>query len=368
MLAQYTVLLFLLSITLCKSQSGIISGQGDYVFEYDSATLQNPLFKLIQPAQLANGHGLARDDSGNLYFTFQATTVTSSTQALVRFSDGLQTATLIGDPKLAIGTPHGLRIENDMKANKWFLYHANNAHIVTKTTLDGEIVWMTNLTDWQTMYPQYWPILPTDAIVVPDTDILLVADGYGSSYIHLFDKNTGEYMKQSWGGPGKSNNPVKLQTPHGINVDPRVKGTTPAFVICDRSNNRFVWTDYKGTFIDEEPITAPGMTLPCNVDIVIDKYTNAMVGVTPSLGDQTQSAFVNGSVSIFSAGIGSQSTILSRIEVEPLIGYLGHQHPHDAVLLSNGDLVVCCWSGPSDGPIFGPAKGTISYWKRVMKK
>jgi hypothetical protein len=326
------------------------------------------LFNLIDPSQLLNGHGLCRDEAGNLYFTYQPTTVTPTTKALVVFSNGLQTATLIGDPKLALGTPHGLRIENDKKAMQSYLYHANNAAIVTKTTLAGEIMWMANLTNWETLYPHYWPIRPTDAVVVPDTDVLLVADGYGSSYIHMFDKNTGVYLKNSWGGSGKSNNPLRLSVPHGINVDPRVQNPSPTFVICDRSNSRLVWTDQKGTFIDEEPITETGMTLPCNVDIIVDKFTKVMVGVAPSLGDPYQNAFKNGSVAIFSAEIGANSTILSRIEVEKLIGNLGHQHPHDALLLDNGDLVVCCWSGPSDGTNFGPAKGTISYWKRVMKK
>jgi len=226
---------------------------------------------------------------------------------------------------------------------------------------------LANLSDWKNQYPKFWPIKPTDAVVVPGTNILLVADGYGSNFIHLFDKYTGEYLKNSWGGSGQGNVPLRLSTPHGINVDPRINLPVPTFVICDRSNHRFVWTDAKGNYIDSEPVTEYGMTFPCNVDIVKDVFTGDMVGVVPSLGDLNSKgdAFINGSVAIFSAGIGNNSTILSRIEVEKLIGNMGHQHPHDAVLLDNGDLVVCCWSGPSDGPNFGPAKGTISYWKRV---
>jgi hypothetical protein len=347
----------------------IISGQGDYVFEYDPVTLQQTLFKLIPPSQLLNGHGLCLDKAtGDLYFTYQPAVVNDTTQALVRFTgDGFGTATLIGDPLLAQGVPHGLRIEVDTDAKQSFLYHANNGQIVTKTTLAGKIVWMTNLNNWETEYPQYWPIRPTDAVVVPGTNILLVADGYGSSWIHQFDKNTGVYLKVSWGGPGNTISPLKLSVPHGINLDPRAHFSTPTFVICDRSNHRFIWADAIGNVIDHEVVDATkyGMTLPCNVDIVVDKFTNNMVGVVPSLGDSDQSAFINGSVAIFSTEIGTSSSILSLIEVEQLIGNLGHQHPHDALLLANGDLVVCCWSGPSDGSKFGPAKGTISYWRRV---
>lgn len=288
-----------------------------------------------------------------------------STKALVQFSNNLRTAKILGDPLLSLGVPHGLRIEHDELAQQSFLYHANNEAIVTKTNLFGDIVWLANLSNWKTLYPKYWPVKPTDAVVVPGTNILLVADGYGSSYIHMFDKYSGEYLKNSWGGSGNSNNPLRLSVPHGINIDTRVNNPEPTFVICDRSNHRFVWTDSKGNYIDSSPVTEYGMTFPCNVDIIKDPFTGDMVGVVPSLGDSKGDAFINGSVAIYSAGIGKETTLLSRIEVERLIGNKGHQHPHDAVLLENGDLVVCCWSGPSDGPVFGPAKGTISYWKRV---
>jgi len=33
---------------------------------------------------------------------------------------------------------------------------------------------------------------------------------------------------------------------------------------------------------------------------------------------------------------------------------------------ASGDVIVCCWSGPANtAPAQGPAKGTISYWKRM---
>jgi len=359
-----TVIFFLLVVfESCRSQ--IISGQGDFIFEYDPEALQSALFKLIDPSQLLNGHGLSKDLEGQLYFTFQPATVTPTTKALVRFSNNLQTATLLGDPRISLGVPHGLRIEHDETASQSFLYHANNAAVVTKTTLTGTIVWMSNFSDWEHLYPMYWPLRPTDAVVVPGTDTLLVADGYGSSYIHLLDKITGKYLGKSWGGPGNSNFPLKLSVPHGINVDERAGTSFPIFVISDRSNHRLVWADAVGNYISERSETDVfGMSWPCNVDVVVDKMTGNMVGVTPSLGDTYNSAFVNGSVTINGPGIGGKQEILSVIEVEKLIGNLGHQHPHDAVLLENGDLVVCCWSGPSDGPIFGPSKGTISYWRR----
>ena len=56
--------------------------------------------------------------------------------------------------------------------------------------------------------------------------------------------------------------------------------------------------------------------------------------------------------------ISSSSEPASTIEIAELLGDQGHQHPHDAIWLSNGDVVVCCWSGPAD-PGLGPA-----FWER----
>ena len=41
-------------------------------------------------------------------------------------------------PGLCTGTPHGLKITTE--GDQQFLYHANNAQKLAKTTMDGEIV------------------------------------------------------------------------------------------------------------------------------------------------------------------------------------------------------------------------------------
>ena len=53
--------------------------------------------------------------------------------------------------------------------------------------------------------------------------------------------------------------------------------------------------------------------------------------------------------------------LVSTVDVAALIGHLGSLHPHDALFLPNGDVVVTCWKNPgTKGSI-----GTISYWQRV---
>lgn len=329
-----------------------LSGQGAWQYRYvpSLATLPDS-----EAANDQNGHGVTKDSHGNIYFTFVPKKVNHYTQVLVKFAPDGTNATLLGKPGpegLSGGVPHGLRIEEDPATGKGFFYHANNAQKVMKTDLEGNIVWTADFSQWKTQKPQYWPIKPTDAIVVPGTDVLLVADGYGSSFVHALNKTTGEYLEnRTFGGKGTTTEPLRFNTPHGINVDARMPGT---FVVSDRSNSRLVWFTAEGKFIKTVPTVHP---LPCNVDVHDDALAG-LVAVVPSLG-HSYSSLTNGSVEIYDGN----SALLSTIEVAGLIGYLGHQHPHDAIFLPNGDVVVCCWGGPAN-PGQGPAKGTISYWRR----
>ena len=367
--------MLLLVLLACATAVGvaqpIIGGQGKWRFQY------RPELVPLPPAEApnnANGHGLALDAAtGEFYFTFQPKAVANATRALVRFSPDGRTGTLLGRPGpggLAAGTPHGLKMEHDAVAGRTFLYHANNAQKVWKTDLNGTVVWVRDFADWKTERPQYWPILPTDAVVVPGTDLLLVADGYGSSFVHGLNKNTGEYVEGStFGGKGGTIQPLRFNTPHGISLDPRVRAPAgspahaPVFVVSDRSNERLVWVLANGEFVASAPMRdrGPGMALPCNVDTHVDPDAGP-VAVVPSLGTSL-SDLTGASVGIFNGS----NALLSTIAVADLIGDLGHQHPHDAIFLPNGDLVVCCWSGPGN-PGQGPAKGTISYWQRLPRK
>ena len=41
------------------------------------------------------------------------------------------------------------------------------------------------------------PYLPTGAVLLPDTETLLVCDGYGSSFVHGYSTVDGSYIKGS---------------------------------------------------------------------------------------------------------------------------------------------------------------------------
>jgi hypothetical protein len=61
-------------------------------------------------------------------------------------------------------------------------------------------------------------------------------------------------------------------------------------------------------------------------------------------------AGLNGPVAIMS----KENAVVSLIEVGQLIGDQGSKHPHDAIFLPNGDVVVGTWN-----------PGYVSYWKRL---
>eukprot|EP00730_Choanoeca_flexa_P007334 TRINITY_DN12315_c0_g3_i1.p2 TRINITY_DN12315_c0_g3~~TRINITY_DN12315_c0_g3_i1.p2 ORF type:complete len:344 (+),score=47.72 TRINITY_DN12315_c0_g3_i1:2142-3173(+) len=332
-------LLLFVSYLLLESvsaQSGIISGQGKWRYEYMPDRVPLPA-----AVSVLNGHGLCKDHLGNIYFTFQPTNVTTDTQCLIRFAPDGTEPQLIGDPQLSQGVPHGLKIGYEPSGTPYLL-HANNAAIITKTDLNGRILWRTNQTSsW--LNTQYWPFKPTDAIpILPTSDAVFVTDGYGSAYIHDFSLATGRYTNHTFGGKGHADNPPKFNTPHGINFDPRHNMT----VISDRANNRLVWVDEKGNFQRQLPLGVD-LSLPCNVDFGLDNE-HALV---TNLGSYKQAGKAsNGTVGILDAN----DNVVSVIEVAKLLGDRGHMHPHDAIFLDNDDIVICCWS-----------PGTLSYWRRL---
>ena len=112
------------------------------------------------------------------------------------------------------------------------------------------------------------PYLPTGAVLLPDTETLLVCDGYGSSFVHGYSTVDGSYIKgSSFGkiGDGLSNTPgsrdVSWDTNHGIGWNP----STNLLLHCDRVGHRLVYTEADGTYVSHVPLSG-GMSLPCSVD------------------------------------------------------------------------------------------------------
>jgi hypothetical protein len=294
----------------------VVSGSGAFRYEYVPDRLQLP-----PEVKMRNGHGLCRDAGGNIYFTFEPEKVEANTRCLVRFApDGTNPALLGSDNALAQGVPHGLNIHLD-KDGRPVLYHANNDATVHKTTLDGQILWT------QKWSPQMGNYKPTDAVAPPETDRVVVADGYGSSMIHELMVADGVYAGKSWGGLGAAHG--ELNCPHGITYDPRRK----LLLTADRGNRRLEYFTLAGFY--HSTIAAPEITAPCNADI---------------RGDHVLVPDLNGPLVI----LDQDNRVVSVIEVGKLLGAQGFLHPHDAIWLANGDIAVCTWN-----------PGRLGYWQKL---
>jgi hypothetical protein len=152
------------------------------------------------------------------------------------------------------GGLHGmcLRVED----GKEVLYLAHTSrHEVVKTTIDGEVLWTLGWPEASGVYDKEEQFNPTAVAVGPDGRIF-VADGYGRSWVHIYDKER-KYVK-SFGGPGADQG--QMQTPHGLWLDPR--GKEPLLLVCDRENHRLQWFTMDGQFVrtmDKD------LRRPCNV-------------------------------------------------------------------------------------------------------
>lgn len=139
---------------------------------------------------------------------------------------------------------HGFRIHRE--AGGEFIYGARlSGQSILKMTLDGRVV----LTIPGSAVPDRFKTLTkgkptlklTGIDVAPNGDIY-VSDGYGSDYIHRFDRE-GHYL----GSFGGKKAPYNFNTAHKIIVDTRF---TPARLLCcDRKNMRLVHLSLDGEFL-----------------------------------------------------------------------------------------------------------------------
>lgn len=323
------------------------------------------LLALPAGAQVQDAHGLELDRVGNIYLEYRNWNdgiVSNGTDrnCLVRWApDGTNGTFLNAGGALCAGKPHGIRVA--VEGGKEFLYHVNvevgsgvpgqwarNSGKLTKTTLAGEILWQLNGTAWlgepeatsTTFRPTWW------AVNQPGPFIYL-ADGYGSYNVYVFDRG-GVFQNRTFGGRGSAHG--LFNNPHAITFDHRAH----RLAVSDRMNARIEFFDfdaargdtfvYAGT-VNESATAAhlPGFK-PCNFRPMAPDVTD------PALAGATVIAALEGAVAI----LDRNNTLVSVVDVAGLIGTMGSTHPHDAIFLRNGDIVVGTWDW-----------GYVSYWKRL---
>lgn len=203
---------------------------------------------LDTPSGIENGrtHGVVVTDSGNVMVFTQAD------PGVLTFNQQGELVASWGD---RFSGAHGMTLVKEDDTEYLWLTDQNSREVV-KTTLDGQTV----LNIEPPKHPVYEKAnyIPTWVAVNEErfggNGDIWVTDGYGSNYIHRYDK-TGRYLLSINGEEGKTG---AFSCPHGIWVDTRK--SEPELYVADRSNHRVQVYDtqgqYKRTF-GSEFLTSP---------------------------------------------------------------------------------------------------------------
>jgi outer membrane protein assembly factor BamB len=229
-----------------------IMGEGDHQFE-----VTHDWGELPANIKYGNTHGVCEDSQGNIYIHHTVNAASESSDSMVVFdADGKFVASW---GKQFKGGAHGLHIRKEGSTE--FLYLCDTQRgVVVKTTLKGEEVFSLG---YPTESEAYKPnadgtkkkYSPTNLAIAPNGDIY-VGDGYGSSYVNVYDKD-GKYLR-TFGGKGTAAG--QLDCPHGIVLDTR--GDQPILMVADRGNHRIQTFNLAGEHVG----FWPGTNLPCNFD------------------------------------------------------------------------------------------------------
>lgn len=155
------------------------------------------LLQAPKGANMVDCHGLAVDADNNIILTYHNDGTTKDQNCLIKWKpDGTDGEFLTGGgTALCSGTAHGLKITTEGPGGKpavpgvptsQFLYHANNNQKLTKTTLDGTIVWQRN--GYFGQDPSL-PYRPTWFATPPNSKHVYLCDGYGSNNVYVFDRS-----------------------------------------------------------------------------------------------------------------------------------------------------------------------------------
>ena len=322
----------------------VVIGSGEFTYECHHNWGEVPA-----QIQWHNTHGVAVDAAGLVYITHRAP-FNSDVDTVAVFEPSGKFVRSFGKQWNFGG--HGIDIRKD--GNEEFLYlcitttkppagNKQRPGLVTKTTLMGEKVWELTVPDESKLYDAPEKYSPTNLAFAPDGGFY-IADGYGSNFIHQYDKDA-RYVR-SFGGTGED--PGQFKTPHGIWLDNR-PGREPMLVVADRANGRLQYLTLEG-----KPVRIVGnVSFPAHFDIrgsnllipdlharitIFDQDNNVAVhlGYDPNWTQQVLDGF-------------KMREQPERWENGKFI------HPHDACFDAEGNIYVVEWVNV----------GRVSFLKKV---
>lgn len=321
-------------VTASKTDSKVVVGDGDYRYEILHQWPQLPDRYSWQTT-----HNVAVDSAGMLYVIHEGRAELKDHPSIFVFDPEGRFVRAFGNQFQGGG--HGIEVRRE--GGEEFLYVCAYQQVKSfaKLSLKGETVWQKYAPMESGVYaagedtnPQkIWGrnrFMPTNFAFLDDGGFLL-ADGYGSFYIHRYDKDGN--WQSCFGGPGDGQG--KFATPHGIWIDDRA-GREKSVVVCDRAHHTVQILAIDGTH--RETIT--GFGLPANIDTWQDLMLVPELHARVTLLDKDNRVAVQLGEDV------KRITSRKGIRTQPGEWTDGKfVHPHDACFDKDGNIYVAEWVG-----------------------
>ena len=238
------------------------------------------------------------------------------------------------------GGGHGIEVRT--QGSEQFLYVCAYQQVKSfaKLTLKGETIWEKYAPmdsgvyrkDEDKIRVKRWgrdAFMPTNFAFLDDGGFLLT-DGYGSWYVHRYDKE-GNWVSK-FGGPGEGEG--KFNLPHGIWIDRR-PGRKERIVVCDRAHHTLQYFNMDGKYLE----TLKGYGLPANCDT----YKNLLL--VPELHARVTLLNEKNEIVVqLGEDVERVTKTVKGVRNDPKKWIDGKfVHPHDACFDHDGNILVAEW-------------------------
>ena len=204
--------------TASKTAASSVVGEGDYRYKVTHDWAQLP-----DKYRWQTTHNVAVDSAGNLYVIHEGRAELTDHPSIFVFDSKGKFVRAFGNQFQGGG--HGIEVRKEGSEEFLYVCAYQQVKSFAKMTLKGETLWQKYAPMESGVYAKgeasdpkkVWGrdrFMPTNFAFLDDGGFLL-ADGYGSFYIHRYDKDGN--WKSHFGGPGQGEG--KFATPHGIWIE-----------------------------------------------------------------------------------------------------------------------------------------------------
>jgi hypothetical protein len=323
-------------VTASKSDSQITLGDGDYRYAvtHDWPQLPNQF-------EWQTTHDVTIDRNGLVYIIHEGRDNRRDHPTIFVFDGDGRYVRSFGN-QLA-GGAHGMDLRDE--GGEEFLYVTSyRPKMFAKLSLTGDEVWRRYAPMESGVYAPGEEadnhvygrrdcFMPTNFAFLPDGGFL-VADGYGSFWIHRYDKDA--KWQSCFGGPGDGD--ATFINPHGLWLDDR-PGREPAVVITDRVRHKLKYFSLDAQYQS----TVEGFLLPCHFDIRGDLLLVPDLNSRVTVLDRDNKPLAHlGDDAAWRYLVDEQ-----KLRTQPDTWRAGRfVHPHDACFDHDGNIIVAEWVEP----------------------